>query len=54
VLINPEKGEHKFALPEGKWLPAFGPAGLVKERGEAAYWHYTAPPLSLSVLRLDI
>jgi len=54
VLINPEKKEHKFALPEGKWLPAFGPAGLVKERGEAAYWHYTAPPLSLSVLRLDI
>jgi len=54
VLINPEKSAHKFALPEGKWLPAFGPSGLVKAPAKPVSGHVTVEPLSLAVLRLDI
>lgn len=54
VLINPGRKPRKFALPEGKWIPEFGPKGAVREKGEAAYWHFTAEPLSLNVLRLDL
>lgn len=54
VLVNPEKKERRFALPEGNWLKAFGPAGLAGEPGKPVSGHVTVEPLSLAVLRLDI
>ncbi len=53
VLVNPEKKARRFALPEGRWLPAFGPAGFVKGTGRPVSGHFSVAPLSLAVLRLD-
>ncbi len=54
VLVNPEKTARKFALPPGNWLRAFDAAGLAKEPGQPVTGHFTAEPLSLAVLRLDL
>lgn len=54
VLVNPEKKARSFALPEGRWLRAFGPAGLVKDPGQPVSGQVSVEPLSLAVLRLDI
>lgn len=54
VLINPEKAAKKFALPEGRWLPVFGPDGLLKAPARAEAGSFEVPPLSLAVLKLDI
>jgi len=52
VLVNPEKTERRFALPEGRWLEAFDEGGLVKTPGKPHSGHVTVEPLSLAVLRL--
>lgn len=52
VLINPEKTERRFELPEGRWLEAFDEGGLVKNPGKPRSGHVTVEPLSLAVLRL--
>jgi pullulanase len=54
VLINPEKKPRSFALPGGRWLEAFGPSGLAGKSARPASGHFTVPPLSLAVLRLDL
>ncbi|PKM98261.1 MAG: type I pullulanase [Elusimicrobia bacterium HGW-Elusimicrobia-3] len=52
VLINPEKTERRFELPEGRWLEAFDEGGLVRNPGKPRSGHVTVEPLSLAVLRL--
>ncbi len=51
VLVNPLKTPLKFQLPQGKWLPAFGPDGAAPENGTPVTGSFEAEPLSLNVLR---